>query len=1127
MGRTVIMRAAAVCAVLASLPMLALGEDVAQRKESAVRTALEKQGKTGDFSELVASTARAAAITELKMSGTLGAPEVTIATDGRPAYEWFKMDGGKRIVIDFHNTIHLQSGLKLAPIGAAPLIRVRSSLFSLEPEFVTRIVIDLQRAAQPEFSQEDMKVTMRLRKSAADEANTSLSSKAMEVGTNLAQAQQKIESEKQRLTEAVQRAVLAEAPAELVNDAINAAFADATATDAKTTEQINAVFESARTPFETQRSRLDELQAGLFAKTIDADKAKTTLKSIEKEIENAASKAEDEFAGIEKGLTESFDARAKTYDALIASAKEAQEKAAEAATIELAKANEAAATVPTAAEPATVLPEVMAVAATSEPVKTETVTSSIEKIERDLADIRGDAQPAATEQVIIDTPVIESVTEPVHVDAAEPAPQLTNQTAPAAVEEPAIVAPSSDAALAKLDRLHAEMSKLADTIASATAAPVDPATGMQTTTAIAINIVPALDTIDAAPVSVDNVKNVNIDVPADEAIIVAQASETPEPAAAEPAPEETPTAEPGAAEESATASEPEGIADTATPADAPAEGAAPAPVETSGEAPAVVEEPAAPMQPVKVIAAAVPAERESLPPGMDPLDQIVNIDFREMDLSSVVSLLAKKGQVNVIAGTEVTGTVTADIRNVPLRRAMDMVLRMNGLGVVEEEGIFRIVPYEEAVAARRMTKMVPLTNAQAEDVRTTLEGILVGGRDAKLVSVSANKNTNVLIISGPEDRAAEFERLARELDVKEPTLPTVTEAIKLNYLDPTSAKPIAETLKSEKIGKVEIDKEGRHIVVTDIPAAVEQMKLLLASVDKPVKQVAIEAMIVDAVLRDASQTGVDWTLDAIRRHSTNGDLVSDLSQLTFDGNLGPVGTTNLDAGVLQLGILSSEVRLNATIAAEVQSRNAQILASPSIVTVENQAATISIVQEFPYQEITQGLTGPPVASTEFKPIGVTLDVTPRITHTNDTIVEIAAKQSSVSGLTETGVPIEDKREAQTTLRAQDGRTIFIGGLRNTSNVLNVNKIPVLGDIPVLNFMFRNTNAEKQNTELLIFLTCRVMDQELPELTVTQQEEFDKLDAQPKVPDGQRANFHDILRPQDMRDPMWKWRRSNR
>ncbi|MCC6796713.1 MAG: AMIN domain-containing protein [Candidatus Hydrogenedentes bacterium] len=1125
MGRTVILRAVALCAVLASLPMLALGEDVAQRKESAVRTALEKQGKTGDYAELVASSARAAAITDVKMGGTLGAPEVTVSTDGRPAYEWFKMDGGKRIVIDFHNTIHLQSGLKLAPIGAAPLIRVRTSLYSLDPEFVTRIVIDLQRAAQPEFSQEDTKVTMRLRKTAADEANASLSNKAMVVGTNLAQAQQKIESEKQRLTEAVQRAVLAEPPAELVNDEIRAALADASARASKTTEHINAAFESARTPFETQRSRLDELQAGLFGKTIDAEKASTTLKSIEKEIESAADKANKEFAGIETEFGEAIDVHARQYDALIASAKGAQEKAPEAATIELAKADAPTERAPTAAEPAPVVPEIAPVVSTLEPDKTETVASSIEKIERDLADIRGEEQAAMTEPVSIDAPVIEPATEPIHVDVAEISPQDANESAPTLVEAPVIVTPTSDAVLAKLDGLNADMSRLAEAIASATEAPVDPATGLETTTAVAVNIVPVLDAVDAAPLPVNSA---TINERADAAIVVAQATETPEPVAAEPAQEETPAAEPGATEESATASEPAATADPAPPADAPADGAAPAPAETSGEAPAVVEEPdAAPAQPVKVIAAAVPAERETLPPGVDPLDQIVNIDFREMDLSSVVSLLAKKGQVNVIAGTEVTGTVTADIRNVPLRKAMDMVLRMNGLGIVEEEGIFRIVTYDEAVAARRTTKMVPLTNAQAEDVRTTLEGILVGGRDAKLVSVSANKNTNVLIISGPEDRAAEFERLARELDVKEPTLPTVTEAIKLNYLDPTSAKPIAETLKSEKIGKVEIDKEGRHVVVTDIPAAVEQMKQLLASVDKPVKQVAIEAMIVDAVLRDASQTGVDWTIDAIRRHSTNGDLVSDLSQLTFDGNLGPVGTTNLDAGVLQLGILSSEVRLNATIAAEVQSRNAQILASPSIVTVENQPATISIVQEFPYQEITQGLTGPPVASTEFKPIGVTLDVTPRITHTNDTIVLIQAKQSSVSGLTETGVPIEDKREAQTTLRAQDGRTIFIGGLRNTSNVLNVNKIPVLGDIPVLNFMFRNTNAEKQNTELLIFLTCRVMDQELPELTVTQQEEFDKLDATPKVPDGQRANFHDILRPQDMRDPMWKWRRSNR
>ncbi|NUM52175.1 MAG: AMIN domain-containing protein [Candidatus Hydrogenedentes bacterium] len=1097
-------RAAAVLAVLASLPTLALGEEVAQRKETAVRTALEKQGKTGDFAALVASSTRASAISDVAMAGTLGAPEVIIQTEGRPAFEWFKLDGGKRIVIDFHNTIHLQSGLKLAPIGAAPLVRVRSSLYSLDPEFVSRIVIDLQDAAQPEFAQDDTRVTMRLRKSGSSAVNASLSERAMQVASDMTQAQQRIEAQQLSIIEKIQRAAL---PATLEgpsSDEITAFLADAATSDDAARERLSAILESARQPLNTQRERLDELQASLYSSTIESDKAETTLASIESEIRAAVKQAETDLAAVESGIIDAADSRAKRYDDLVARVRQEHEQAEESASIELAKAeaqpllepsvadNQANVTVEHAVVEAPVAPEASAAAdIPSAPANDtgtpsgEQIESTIEKIERDLASLRDD-EPEAEPAAIIDTPQ-----------------DLT----------------SSATALAKLDSLNTDMKRLADAIASVAASPaIDPATGMHTTEFVAMNIAPTPETVDAASAALNGAVS-----EVDAAVVAALAEPSPE-AAEEPASsEETPASDAGAPEESATSEE-------SAPSEeqpAPAEETATAVDEKTSEEPATVEEPQVPAEPPKIIATAVPAEREELPPGVDPLDQIVNIDFREMDLSNVVSLLAKKGQVNVIAGTEVTGTVTADIRNVPLRKAMDMVLRMNGLGIVEEEGIFRIVPYEEAVAARRTTKMIPLTNAQADDVKTTLEGILIGGRDAKLVTVSANKNTNVIIVSGPEERAAVFEKLARELDVKEPTLPTVTEAIKLNYLDPKSAKPIAETLMSEKIGKVEIDTEGRHVVVTDVPAAVDRMKQLLASVDKPVKQVAIEAMIVDAVLRDASQTGVDWTIEAIRRHSSNGDLVSDVSQLAFDGNLGAVGTEALNAGVLSLGILSSEVRLNATIAAEVQSRNAQILASPSIVTVENQPATISIVQEFPYQEITQGLTGPPVASTEFKPIGVTLDVTPRITHTNDTIVLLQAKQSSVSGLTETGVPIEDKREAQTTLRAQNGRTIFIGGLRNTSNNLNVSKIPVLGDIPVLNFMFRNTNVEKVNTELLIFLTCHVMDQELPELTATQQEEFDKLDATPKVPDGQRANFHDIVRPQDMRDPMWKWRRSNR
>lgn len=1068
----------AVCIIaLAVLSAGAVGEDSMQRKATAVRTALEKQGRAEDAALLEAAT-RASAITAIAMGGSPAAPEVIISTEGRPEFNWFKLDSGKRVVIDFNNAIHVELGNRLSPIGAGAIERVRSSLFALEPAFVTRVVIDLRQPAKPQFEQEDGRVVVRFGEKPADtDPNRDLAERAERIAAALDALRGSMESRAQELRNRIESASLA-APdgvaADEITQLLKTAGEERTAARIRVDDTVAANLEMLR----TQEERLAELKTAVAARTIEHDEAGTALDSIEAELDNTAAAVQDKLASLEAELLQTFENRKSEFERVVAAAQPALETTTEQ---------------PAAPVEADIADDVPADSETK-----SAVASAIEQIERDLKSLDKNSESADP------TPIAE--TEPAVVEAA--------------TVEPPASEPIDPTVFARLDGLGMELHRLAAAVENTTASPAAVNPDMQTTSAVPIELI-------GAPAAVETNASIARDADA-QPVQVAQAEATPEPdesaaGAEESAPADAEEAAPAETEgqeaptESAPAEEAEQSIEISTET-------APAPA----EAPAVVE-PAAvePAQPVKVIAAPAAEEREPLPAGMDPLDQPVNIDFREMDLASVVSLLAKKAQVNVIAGTEVTGSVTAEIRNVPLRKAMDMVLRMNGLGIVEEEGIFRIVPYEEAVAARRTSRLVPLTNAQAEDVRMTLEGILIGGRDQKLVTISANKNTNVIIISGPEDRVAEFERLARELDVKEPTLPTVTEAIKLNYLDPKMAKPIVDSIKTEKIGKVEIDSEGRHIIVTDIPAAVEQMKTLLADVDKPVKQVAIEAMIVDAVLRDASQTGVDWTIEAIRRHSRNGDLVSDVSQLQFDSDLGNIGSDALDAGILSLGILSSEVRINAMIAAEAQSRNAEILANPSIVTVENQVATISIVQEFPYQEITQGLTGPPVASTEFKPIGVTLEVTPRITHTNDTIVEINAKQSSVSGLTETGVPIEDKREATTTLRAENGKTIFIGGLRNVSDRLNVSKVPVLGDIPVLNFMFRNTDTEKVNTELLIFLKCNVLAEELPTLTASEQERYDKLDATPLVPDAQRANFRDILRPQDMRDPFWKWRRSNR
>ena len=528
---------------------------------------------------------------------------------------------------------------------------------------------------------------------------------------------------------------------------------------------------------------------------------------------------------------------------------------------------------------------------------------------------------------------------------------------------------------------------------------------------------------------------------------------------------------------------------------------------------------------------------EDLPADQDPLRQLVDIDFSEMNLSNVVSLLAQKGEINVIAGTEVSGTVTANLKNIPLGRAIEIVLRMNGLGIVEEAGVYRITTYDEAISSQRETKMVFLKNAQADEVKATLDDVLVNATNGDLISVSANAATNVVILSGPREAVEQLEGVVAELDVAEPVIPTVTLPIKLNYSEPIELLPVVNGLLSE-LGSVTADPRSRHIIVTDIPVKVQEIQALIASIDLPVKQVSIDAMIVDVQLDDDAQTGVDWLLGSTQLKdvvASDGRFFTDTTtsgreETTFGSILPEVFGQAAFAPAtassqIFFKILSGGLDLSALIAAEVTSRNAKLLANPTITTIENKPAIIRIVQEFPYQELTQTSEGGSIGSTKFKEIGTILEVTPRVTHDNNIIAEIDAKESTVVGFTVTEVPIEAKRQAQTTLRLADGQTIFIGGMRSFEDRLIVRKTPILGDIPILNFLFTNKRSEQTNTELMIFLTCNVLPDDMPELTPYEKGRFDELGGTPQKVDGTRVLVNSYIHPEEQRDPFYKWKRA--
>lgn len=505
---------------------------------------------------------------------------------------------------------------------------------------------------------------------------------------------------------------------------------------------------------------------------------------------------------------------------------------------------------------------------------------------------------------------------------------------------------------------------------------------------------------------------------------------------------------------------------------------------------------------------------EHLSPEEDPLRQLVNIDFKDMDLANVVALLANKGQINVIAGTEISGSVTANLKEIPLGRAIEIVLRMNGLGIVEEAGVYRITSYEEAVSSRQDTEMIFLQTAEAAAVQETLEEITQNTGGSQKIRIGANTQSNIIVITGPRERVNELIEIVQELDVAEPIIPTVNRVIELNYADPDEIAEIIEPILSEN-GQVSPEQRAGQVIITDIPVKIEELSGLIAEIDVPEEQVSIEAMVVDRVVNDSANSGAG--LLGIVDHI--GD------------NFGPISlnTSNLLGTGSELGFdfVADNISITSVIAAEVQAGNAELLANPVVMTVENNNATIDIIDEIPYTTVER-TDGEVIFTVEFKEVGTRLNVNPKVTFDRRIITQVEAEQSTVSSFLVTAggeTPVVATRKSTTTMRMNNGQTVYIAGLRRYDAVDDDVKTPVLGDIPIVGLFFKNQSRQKRNTELLVFLTCNIVDDDFPELTPYQKENYDRLGG--ITPEDDMNVTREILKgyyDEPLRDPIYKWRR---
>jgi type IV pilus assembly protein PilQ len=432
--------------------------------------------------------------------------------------------------------------------------------------------------------------------------------------------------------------------------------------------------------------------------------------------------------------------------------------------------------------------------------------------------------------------------------------------------------------------------------------------------------------------------------------------------------------------------------------------------------------------------------------------QRLTLNFQDIETRAVLQLLAETSGRNIVVSDTVQGNVTLRLRNVPWDQALDIVMTTKGLDMRQNGNVIIVAPAEE-IAARETADL------EARNAISELEPMY-----SEFLQVNYAKASDLAALIGAEGGG--------------------------------------NRLLSER-GSIAVDERTNTLLVQDTADRLEDIRRMVRTLDVPIKQVLIESRIV--VVNDdfSRDLGVRLGVTAFNESGTNegGQVISGtgpgtdtmvgsmVDNLANTGQVTPVALPVLTdrynvnvpiteaAGRFSLAVLERDFLVDLELTALEAEGRGEIVSTPRVITANQKEARIEQGVEIPYQQsASSGAT-----TVQFKKAVLSLTVTPQITPDNNIIMDLRVHKDNVGDVISTGgiggtVPSIDTRAVETQVLVEDGQTVVLGGIYETERRETISKVPFLGDIPAVGVLFRSKQLQNDKSELLIFVTPRILEE---------------------------------------------------